>query len=232
MTGSVSRQCGVSSIADSLSLVCCADAGAYWQSVDANKILGCSFPSFSGFSIDWCETDSQRRSDLHGFPPLSHMFSVSCLLLVFRLLAESRPSDRVSTHQRCRRHIVFITRLLPTGPGLALIGWLTWMSRLNMQHFPFSSLSRQEIRSVTAQRIQAGTCVHSILSQLCRLARTCTSKPRRKGAVFFKMRELLFLFLLSSCTLLHPFSMSRTINLRYWYCDCCTTVVTIDKINT
>lgn len=38
--------------------VCFADAGAYWQSVDANKILGCRFPSLSGFSIDWCETDS------------------------------------------------------------------------------------------------------------------------------------------------------------------------------
>lgn len=61
------------------------------------------------------------------------------------------------THESCCRHIVFITRSLPAGPRLAAIGWLMRMSQLNMQHFPFSSLSHQEIRSVTAKRIWART---------------------------------------------------------------------------
>lgn len=119
---------------------------------------------------------------------------VQCLLSFQLSFSSSVSVWPRCTHQRRRRHIVFITRLLPAGPGLALIGWLTWMSQLNMQHFPFSSLSHQEIRSVTAQRIQAGTCVHITLSQLCRLARTCTAKPRRKRAFVFLKLAWAFVF--------------------------------------
>lgn len=135
------------------------------------------------------------------------MFSVSCPFNSPSRLLSPPGEPSVCTHQRRRRHIVFITRLLPAGPGLALIGWLTWMSQLNMQHFPIlftfpsgnhirhgpKNSSRHLCAHYTLTAVQAGTHMHR------------QAKKEEGVRFFFKMLELLFLFLLSCCTVLHPF---------------------------
>lgn len=40
---------------------------------------------------------------------------------------------------------LYLQPRLPAGPGLTVIGWLMLMSQLNVQHFPFSSLSHQQV---------------------------------------------------------------------------------------
>lgn len=167
-----------------ISLVCLLDAGDDWQWVNGNKILGFKLWPLKWFlhrpGLMWT-----RFSEMVW--PLSLCFFPTCLScsvsLVFRLLLRfffclfpaSSPSLRCTRESRCR-HVVFITRSLPAGPGLAVIGWLMRMSQLNMQRIPSSSLSHQEIKSVTAKRIfsstygqiihvhrnmQAGTHMHS-----------------------------------------------------------------------
>ncbi len=142
--------------------------------------------SLSGFCIDqdWCEADSLRLPDLCSLFFFSFCLSCSLsrvfllppsrllLLLSVCLFPESFLSLSRCTHESRCRHVVFITRSLPAGLGLAVIGWLMRMSRLNMQHFPFSSLSHQEMDQSQPKEFE-----HALMgrlyahTQICRLAR-------------------------------------------------------------
>lgn len=143
------------------------------------QALSCG--SLSDFCIDqdWCETHSQRWPDLCCLFYLCLSCSASLtfynspsrlLLLCPCVFPASFLSLRCTRESRCR-HVVFITRSLPAGPGPAVIGWLMRMSRLNMQHFPLSSLSHQEMDQSQPKEFE-----HALMgrlyahTQICRLA--------------------------------------------------------------
>lgn len=120
--------------------------------------LSCGCLSASCIDQDLCETDSLpwphlcsrfllclclSCSDAQCL--LSLILFTSAFLLLHLCLFPVRFLSLLCTRETCCRHIVFIARLLKAGPGLAAIGWLMQTTQLNMQHFPFSSLSHQEI---------------------------------------------------------------------------------------
>lgn len=158
------------------------------------------------FQLSFSSSVSSRRAIRLTVLHALHAPASSSSHRIYNLLAPNRPrsrSDWLADVDEPAQYAAF--------PIL-----FTFPSGNQIRHVPKNS-SRHLCAHYTLTAVQADTHMH-------------LQAKKEEGVCFFKMLELLFLFLLSSCTLLHPFN--TTINLRYWYHDRCTTVVTINKINT
>lgn len=97
-------------------------------------------------------------------------------------------------HQSWCRHVVFITSSLPRRPR-PHSDWLSGGQASSICCNSRSSLSHQEIRSVTAKRMWARSVSRLCTdTQLCRLAHTCTLHGNRKTVTRLERLQRFLLF--------------------------------------